>query len=162
MKPSMNWDRCGKITKTGRCSIKTPVCRLNAASAIYQSAEWAGKPFSAHPGNAIGTEYGWPTAQQNYLSAVEQAAHSSVNLANGNVDSYPGFKRNYLSCSGNEMVAKVEVSTDHDVTLGTKAQAKVGDTVVMTVRTVNALNNTPFPLLPSPSLKAWGITERGW
>lgn len=36
--------------------------------------------FSAHPGNAIGTEYGWPTAQQSYLSAVEQETHSSVNL----------------------------------------------------------------------------------
>ncbi|MDK6877103.1 DUF823 domain-containing adhesin, partial [Escherichia coli] len=80
--------------------------------------------FSAHPGNAIGTEYGWPTAQQSYLSAVEQATHSSVNLANGSVDSYSGFKQNYLSCSVNEMVAKVEVSTDHDVTPGTKAQAK--------------------------------------
>ncbi|NUC24470.1 RatA-like protein, partial [Escherichia coli] len=117
--------------------------------------------FSAHPGNAIGTEYGWPTAQQNYLSAVEQATHSSVNLANGNVDSYPGFKRNYLSCSGNEMVAKVEVSTDHDVTPGTKAQAKVGDTVVMTVRTVNALNNTPVPFTAFTITKGMGYNRAG-
>ncbi|MBA1874153.1 hypothetical protein G9H48_26775, partial [Escherichia coli] len=78
--------------------------------------------FSAHPGNAIGTEYGWPTAQQGYLSAVEQATHSSVDLGNGSVDSYSGFKPNYLSCSGNEMVANVEVSTDHDVSVGTQAQ----------------------------------------
>ncbi|EGO8351383.1 RatA-like protein [Escherichia coli] len=117
--------------------------------------------FSAHPGNAIGTEYGWPTAQQNYLSAVEQATHSSVNLANGNVDSYPGFKRNYLSCSGNEMVAKVEVSTDHDVTPGSKAQAKVGDTVVMTVRTVNALNNTPVPFTAFTITKGMGYNRAG-
>ncbi|HCP0517483.1 adhesion domain-containing protein [Escherichia coli] len=117
--------------------------------------------FSAHPGNAIGTEYGWPTAQQNYLSAVEQATLSSVNLANGNVDSYPGFKRNYLSCSGNEMVAKVEVSTDHDVTPGTKAQAKVGDTVVMTVRTVNALNNTPVPFTAFTITKGMGYNRAG-
>ncbi|SPW59898.1 RatA-like protein [Escherichia coli] len=117
--------------------------------------------FSAHPGNAIGTEYGWPTAQQSYLSAVEQATHSSVNLANGSVDSYSGFKQNYLSCSGNEMVAKVEVSTDHDVTPGTKAQAKVGDTIVMTVRTINALNNTPVPFTAFTITKGMGYNRAG-
>lgn len=117
--------------------------------------------FSAHPGNAIGTEYGWPTAQQSYLSAVEQETHSSVNLANGSVDSYSGFKQNYLSCSGNEMVAKVEVSTDHDVTPGTKAQAKVGDTIVMTVRTINALNNTPVPFTAFTITKGMGYNRAG-
>ena len=117
--------------------------------------------FTAHPGNAIGTGYGWPTAQQSYLSAAEQATHSSVNLANGSVDSYSGFKQNYLSCSGNEMVAKVEVSTDHDITPGTKAQAKVGDTVVMTVRTVNALNNTPVPFTAFSITKGMGYNRAG-
>ena len=117
--------------------------------------------FSAHPGNAIGTEYGWPTAQQSYLSAVEQETHSSVNLANGSVDSYSGFKQNYLSCSGNEMVANVEVSTDHDVTVGSKAQAKVGDTIVMTVRTVNGLNNTPVPFTAFTITKGMGYNRLG-
>lgn len=117
--------------------------------------------FTAHPGNVIGTEYGWPTAQQSYLSAAEQATHSSVNLANGSVDSYSGFKRNYLSCSGNEMVANVEVSTDHDITPGSKAQAKVGDTIVMTVRTVNALNNTPVPFTAFTITKGMGYNRAG-
>ncbi|EOY1445199.1 DUF823 domain-containing adhesin [Escherichia albertii] len=117
--------------------------------------------FSAHPGNAIGTEYGWPTAQQSYLSAVEQETHSSVNLGNGSVDSYSGFKQNYLSCSGNEMVANVEVSTDHDVTVGSKAQAKVGDTIVMTVRTVNGLNNTPVPFTAFTITKGMGYNRLG-
>lgn len=117
--------------------------------------------FTAHPGNAIGTEYGWPTAQQSYLSAVEQATHSSVNLGSGSVDSYSGFKQNYLSCSGNEMVAKVEVSTDHDITPGSKAQAKVGDTIVMTVRTINALNNTPVPFTAFTITKGMGYNRAG-
>lgn len=117
--------------------------------------------FSAHPGNAIGTEYGWPTAQQSYLSAVEQETHSSVNLGNGSVDSYSGFKQNYLSCSGNEMVANVEVSTDHDVSVGTQAQAKVGDTIVMTVRTINALNNSPVPFSAFTITKGMGYNRAG-
>lgn len=117
--------------------------------------------FSAHPGNAIGTEYGWPTAQQGYLSAVEQATHSSVELGNGSVDSYSGFKQNYLSCSGNEMVANVEVSTDHDVSVGTQAQAKVGDTIVMTVRTINSLNNIPVPFTAFTITKGMGYNRAG-
>lgn len=117
--------------------------------------------FSAHPGNAIGTEYGWPTAQQGYLSAVEQATHSSVDLGNGSVDSYSGFKPNYLSCSGNEMVANVEVSTDHDVSVGTQAQAKVGDTIVMTVRTINSLNNIPVPFTAFTITKGMGYNRAG-
>ncbi len=83
-----------------------------------------------------------------------------MELGNRSVDSYSGFKQNYLSCSGNEMVANVEVSTDHDVSVGTQAQAKVGDTIVMTVRTINSLNNILYPLLHSPLPKVWGITER--
>ncbi|WHD28339.1 DUF823 domain-containing adhesin [Escherichia coli] len=117
--------------------------------------------FSAHPGNAIGTEYGWPTAQQGYLSAVEQATHSLVDLGNGSVDSYSGFKPNYLSCSGNEMVANVEVSTDHDVSVGTQAQAKVGDTIVMTVRTINSLNNIPVPFTAFTITKGMGYNRAG-
>lgn len=84
-----------------------------------------------------------------------------MNLGNGSVDSYSGFKQNYLSCSGNEMVANVEVSTDHDVTVGSKAQAKVGDTIVMTVRTINALNNTPVPFTAFTITKGMGYNRAG-
>jgi len=101
--------------------------------------------YSAYPGNIIGTEYGWPTAVKDYLTAAEQTTHSSVNLGTGNVDSYSGFKQNYLSCSGNEMVAKVEVTTDRDTTSGSLARAKVGEQITMTVRTVNALNGERVP-----------------
>ena len=101
--------------------------------------------YSAYPGNIIGTEYGWPTAVKDYLTAAEQTTHSSVNLGTGNVDSYSGFKQNYLSCSGNEMVAKVEVTTDRDTTSGSLARAKVGEQIPMTVRTVNALNGERVP-----------------
>ncbi len=127
----------------------------------YTAPELTESLFSAHPGNAIGTEYGWPTAQQGYLSAVEQATHSSVELGNGSVDSYSGFKQNYLSCSGNEMVANVEVSTDHDVSVGTQAQAKVGDNHCDDRQRLTRSIISLYPLLHSPLPKVWGITELG-
>lgn len=43
------------------------------------------------------------------------------------------------------MVAKIAATTDRDVSAGSRAQAKVGDTITMTVRTFNALNNAPVP-----------------
>ncbi|MCV4606981.1 hypothetical protein OFB74_29135, partial [Escherichia coli] len=66
-----------------------------------------------------------------------------------------------LSCSGNEMVANVEVSTDHDVSVGTQAQAKVGDTIVMTVRTINSLNNIPVPFTAFTITKGMGYNRAG-
>ncbi|EFN8086254.1 RatA-like protein [Escherichia coli] len=117
--------------------------------------------FTAHPGNAIGTEYGWPTAQKDYLSAVQQEPHSSVNLGTGNIDTYSGFKQNYLSCSGNEMVAQITATTDHDVSVGSRAQAKVGETVTMTVHTFNALNNAPVPFTAFSITKEMGKNRQG-
>ncbi len=117
--------------------------------------------FTAHPGNAIGTEYGWPTAQKDYLSAVQQEPHSSVNPGTGNIDTYSGFKQNYLSCSGNEMVAQITATTDHDVSVGSRAQAKVGETVTMTVHTFNALNNAPVPFTAFSITKEMGKNRQG-
>ncbi|HEG0624976.1 TPA: RatA-like protein [Escherichia coli] len=117
--------------------------------------------FAAHPANAIGTEYGWPTLQKAYLSAVEETSHASVNLATGNIDTYSGFKQNYLSCSGNEMVAKIAATTDRDVSAGSRAQAKVGDTITMTVRTFNALNNAPVPYTAFTITKDMGKNRQG-
>ncbi|HHG2598745.1 TPA: DUF823 domain-containing adhesin [Escherichia coli] len=117
--------------------------------------------FAAHPANAIGTEYGWPTLQKAYLSAVEETSHASVNLATGNIDTYSGFKQNYLSCSGNEMVAQIAATTDRDVSAGSRAQAKVGDTITMTVRTFNALNNAPVPYTAFTITKDMGKNRQG-
>nr|HEK5738209.1 RatA-like protein [Escherichia coli] len=117
--------------------------------------------FAAHPANAIGTEYGWPTLQKAYLSAVEETSHASVNLATGNIDAYSGFKQNYLSCSGNEMVAQIAATTDRDVSPGSRAQAKVGETITMTVRTFNALNNAPVPYTAFTITKAMGKNRQG-
>lgn len=83
--------------------------------------------YAAYPGNEIGTQYGWPTTKQDYLTAAEQVTHSSVNMSSGGVDSYSGFKQNYLSCSGNELVTHVEATTDHDISDGSEAKAKVGE-----------------------------------
>lgn len=117
--------------------------------------------YAAYPGNEIGTQYGWPTTKQDYLTAAEQVTHSSVNLSNGGVDSYSGFKQNYLSCSGNELVTHIEVTTDRDVSVGTKAQAKVGEKITMTVHTFNALNNAPVAYATFTITKDIGLNQRG-
>lgn len=103
--------------------------------------------FAGHQGNTIGTEHGWPTANYDYLTAAQQAeSHSSVDLGTGAVDTYSGFKPNYLSCSANEMIARVVVETDKDLSPTSKqARAKVGEKITMTVRTVNGQNNAPIP-----------------
>ncbi|WP_059225309.1 adhesion domain-containing protein [Escherichia albertii] len=117
--------------------------------------------YAAYPGNEIGTQYGWPTSKQDYLTAAEESTHSSVNLSNGGVDSYSGFKQNYLSCSGNELVTRIEVTTDRDVSVGTKAQAKVGEKITMTVHTFNALNNAPVAYAAFTITKDIGVNQRG-
>lgn len=117
--------------------------------------------YAAYPGNEIGTQYGWPTAKQDYLTAAEEATHSSVNLGNGGVDSYSGFKQNYLSCSGNELVTHIEVTTDRDITVGKEAKAKVGEKITMTVHTVNALNNAPVAYAAFTITKDIGLNQRG-
>ncbi|EPQ7634845.1 adhesion domain-containing protein [Escherichia albertii] len=117
--------------------------------------------YAAYPGNEIGTQYGWPTSKQDYLTAAEESTHSSVNLSNGGVDSYSGFKQNYLSCSGNELVTRIAATTDRDVTVGTKAQAKVGEKITMTVHTFNALNNAPVAYAAFTITKDIGVNQRG-
>lgn len=105
------------------------------------------KLYAGHQGNLIGTEHGWPTTNYDYLSAVQQAdSHSSVDLGTGNVDTYSGFKPNYLTCSANELIARVVVETDKDVSPTSKqAKAKVGEKITMTVHTVNGQNDEPIP-----------------
>lgn len=103
--------------------------------------------YAGHQGNIIGTEHGWPTAKQSYLAAVAQPdPYVSVNLGNGRVDTYSDLQPNYLTCSANELIAKVVVETDKDSSPDSKlAKAKVGEKITMTVHTVNAANNAPIP-----------------
>ncbi|EEB9697365.1 RatA-like protein [Salmonella enterica subsp. enterica] len=102
--------------------------------------------YSAHSGNVIETEYGWPTQKHDYLAAKEvEDPLYSVSLYDGRVDSYSGSKINYLSCSGNEMITRLSVTSDHDTTVGSMAQAKVGEKIQLKVHTYNAINNTPVP-----------------
>ncbi|EIF6242024.1 RatA-like protein [Escherichia coli] len=120
-----------------------------------------GDLYAAHPGNAIGTEYGWPTQGYDYLAAKEvEDPLYSVDLGNGDVDTYSGSKNNYLSCSGNEEVTKVSVTTDHDVT-PTKAQAKVGEKILMTVHTYNIINNDPVPYASFTITKSLSLNRQG-
>lgn len=119
--------------------------------------------YSANPGNAIATEYGWPTANNDYLSAVEKPdSHDSVDLSNGNIDSYSGLKTNYLTCSANELVSRVVGTTDKNVETGsTVAKAKVGEKITMTVRTVNASNDEPVPFTDFTITKDIGLNRAG-
>lgn len=119
--------------------------------------------YSANPNNIIGTIYGWPTANNDYLSAEEKPdTHTSVDLNNGNIDSYSGLKQNYLTCSANELVARVVVSTDKDSEQGsTVAKAKVGEKITMTVRTLNASNDEPIPFAAFTLTKDVGLNRAG-
>ncbi|MEB7740624.1 DUF823 domain-containing adhesin [Escherichia coli] len=120
-----------------------------------------GDLYAAHPGNAIGTEYGWPTQGYDYLAAKEvEDPLYSVDLGNGDVDTYSGSKNNYLSCSGNETVTKISVTTDHDVT-PTKAQDKVGEKILMTVHTYNIINNDPVPYASFTITKGLSLNRQG-
>ena len=101
--------------------------------------------YSAHSGNAMLTNYGWPTASHSYISADTdgtQTAH--VNLANGTDAMFSGTEPNYLSCSGNELVTQLDVSMNGDANLR-QAVAKVGEQITMTVHSVNALNGLVVP-----------------
>ncbi|WP_459349928.1 adhesion domain-containing protein [Pseudocitrobacter cyperus] len=118
--------------------------------------------YASYPSNEIATDFGWPVVKQSYLTAAEQADnHTSVNLGSGDVDSYSGFKQNYLSCSGNEMVTRVSVTTDKDTSSGTMAKAKVGEQITMTVHTWNAINNTPVAYAGFTITKGIGLNKKG-
>ncbi len=103
--------------------------------------------YAGNQGNTIDTEHGWPTANYDYLTAAQQSeTHSSVDLGTGVVDTYSGFKPNYLSCSANELIARVVVETDKDTSPRSKlAKTKVGEKITMTVHTINGQNNAPIP-----------------
>lgn len=101
--------------------------------------------YSAHSGNAMLTTYGWPTGSNSYISADTdgtQTAH--VNLENGNDGMFNGAQPNYLTCSGNELVTQLAVSLNGDENLH-QAVAKVGEQIIMTVHSVNALNGLAVP-----------------
>lgn len=117
--------------------------------------------YTAHPGNTIGTEYGWPTMKQSYLTAAEVTPYSSLNLGTGDVDSYSGFKQNYLTCSGNEMITHVVVDSDHDTSpQSTVAKAKVGEKITVTVHTINMMNNAPVPYAAFTITKEMGRSRK--
>ncbi|TGB85884.1 RatA-like protein [Escherichia sp. E3659] len=117
--------------------------------------------FAGNQGNTLGTEHGWPTANYDYLTAAQQAeSHSSVDLGTGVVDTYAGFKPNYLSCSANELIARVVVETDKDLSPTSKqARAKVGEKITMTVRAVNGQNNAPIPYADFTITKDIGLNR---
>ncbi|EFE09850.1 adhesion domain-containing protein [Citrobacter youngae] len=117
--------------------------------------------YSAHSDNAMATTYGWPTSSHSYISADTdgtQTAH--VNLATGADGMFSGSEPNYLSCSGNELVTQLTVWFNDDVSLR-QATAKVGETVMMHIHSVNALNGLVVPNAAFTVTMAQGKNRKG-
>lgn len=101
--------------------------------------------YQAHSGNAMATTYGWPTANQSYITAdTDGSKTAQVNLATGADAMFSGTQENYLSCSGNELVTQLDVWFNDDTTLR-QATAKVGEPITMHVHSSNVLNDLLIP-----------------
>lgn len=101
--------------------------------------------YAAHSANTMLTTFGWPTANYNYISADSDGSQTAhVNLVNGNDSFFSGTQPNYLTCSGNELVTRLEVALNGDENLK-QATAKVGEKITMTIHSVNALNGLVVP-----------------
>ncbi|MBJ4954875.1 hypothetical protein JGF37_08095 [Salmonella enterica subsp. enterica serovar Goldcoast] len=117
--------------------------------------------YQAHSGNAMATNYGWPTASHSYISADTDGTETAhVNLVNGADTLFSGMEANYLSCSGNELVTRLEVWFNDDATLS-QATAKVGEPITMHVHSVNALNNLAVPSAKFTITMAHGKNRNG-
>ncbi|MFJ7171775.1 adhesion domain-containing protein [Citrobacter freundii] len=100
--------------------------------------------YHAFPENQIGTDHGWPTQELSYLAAdTDGIQNVHVNLANGSDETYTGSQENYLTCSGNEAVTILEVSSDQSTSQ--KATAKVGEMITLKIHARNLLNNLSVP-----------------
>lgn len=101
--------------------------------------------YEAHSGNTMETTYGWPTQKHSYITAdTEGSTTAHVNLATGADSMFSGAEPNYLSCSGNELVTRLDVYFDGNESLR-NAVAKVGEKITMNVHSVNALNGLSVP-----------------
>ncbi|RXO45807.1 hypothetical protein D0525_09865 [Salmonella enterica] len=111
------------------------------------SAMTLGSLYDAHPSNQMETEHGWPTGEHSYISAdFDGAQTTNVNLGTGAEGTFSGAAPNYLTCSGNEMVAQLDVYFfDDPTTLKEDATAKVGEKIKMNIHATNMLNGQVMP-----------------
>ena len=117
--------------------------------------------YSAHPGNAMLTTYGWPTASYSYISADTDGTQTThVNLANGHDSSFSATEPNFVTCSGNELATQLDVSLNGDTNLR-QAIAKVGEQITLTVHSVNALNGFVVPNAAFTVTMAYGKNRSG-
>lgn len=101
--------------------------------------------YNAHSANAMFTRFGWPTAGHSYISADTDGSQTiAVNLANGDDEKFTGSQASYLTCSGNELATQLDVKFNNDDS-SHQASAKVGEDIIMTVHSVNALNGLVVP-----------------
>ncbi|EAO2687930.1 hypothetical protein E2X65_22885 [Salmonella enterica] len=119
--------------------------------------------YGENPSNEMETEHGWPTQSHFYIAAeTSDAGTAHVSLATGSEGAFSGSEPNYLTCSGNEMVAQLDAYFNDDTTLR-NGVAKVGEQIKMTVHSKNALNGQPVPnvdftITMSPGRQRDGLT----
>ncbi|WP_313667865.1 adhesion domain-containing protein [Atlantibacter sp.] len=120
--------------------------------------------YQANPDNQMMSTQGWPTGKNRYLAIDGNDMDAQgVNLATGISQTFIPPTPSYLTCTATGLVTQLQVLTGDDPTLR-KAKAKVGETITLTVKTVNAFNgkpvpNTPFTVTPAHGINRQGLTE---
>ncbi|EJF5646292.1 hypothetical protein NSR39_002720 [Salmonella enterica] len=95
--------------------------------------------YNSHSSNTMETEHGWPTGEHSYITADFDGTQTThVNLGTGVDSQFSGTAPNYLTCSGNEMIAQLDVYfSDNPEQL--QSVAKVGERIKMNVHSTSML-----------------------
>lgn len=118
--------------------------------------------YQANPDNQMETTHGWPTGKNLYLALDSNDTNvKSVNLATGASQAFIPATPNYLTCTATGLVTQLQVLTGDDPTVR-KAKAKVGETITLTVKTVNAFNGEPVPNSAFTITPAHGLNRQGF
>ncbi|KFC96458.1 RatA family protein [Leminorella grimontii ATCC 33999 = DSM 5078] len=116
--------------------------------------------YSANASNQMEIKYGWPTEGYDYLAADNDGSNfHHVDLSNGNESGFSGGQPNYLTCSGNELITVMSVEAEGSEKR--QATAKVGDNIILPLRSLNALNNQPVPNARFTVTVSQGVNRKG-
>ncbi|EMQ2086344.1 hypothetical protein ABWR82_002116 [Salmonella enterica subsp. enterica] len=101
--------------------------------------------YNSHSSNTMETEHGWPTGEHSYITADFDGTQTThVNLGTGADSQFSGTAPNYLTCSGNEMIAQLDVYfSDNPEQL--QPVAKVGERIKMNVHSTSMLGGQMMP-----------------
>lgn len=117
--------------------------------------------YQANPDNQMALTQGWPTGKNLYLAIdSNNGSAQSVNLATGISQTFIPPMPSYLTCNATGLVTQIQVLTGGDAALRI-AKAKVGETIKLTVKTVNAFNGNPVPNSAFTVTPAHGLNRQG-